>query len=164
MRRIVLGLCGMLAQFALPGFASPAMACRYSRPIFTAEPAGAPGTAQVRVQVEQALMIGNRLAAVRATVLGGVGRFRRGDRIVIILPRDDTGDCYHGGLADPETVAADGSLEGYVIVGTRRQPSGAFPAWLTTEIDWSRYRDFAQGRRRGRWMRPRFTADRESSE
>jgi hypothetical protein len=158
-----LSIGALLALFAIPGFAAPAEACRYSRPIFTAGLPGSRATTQVRVQVSEALMIGGLLTAVRATVVIGSGPVRRGDRIVIVVPRGDTGNCYYGGFADPGTVGADGLLEGYVILGTMR-PSGAFPAWLSQETDWSRYDDFTQGRRRGRWMRPRFTANGESSE
>jgi hypothetical protein len=163
MRRMRFSIGALLAMFAIPGFAAPAQACRYSRPIFTARLPGSLATTQVRVRVSEALTIGGRLTAVRATVVIGSGRVRRGDRIVIVLPRSDTGDCYYGGLADAGTVGVDGVLEGYVTLGTMR-PSGAFPAWLSEETDWSRYDDFAQGRRRGQWVRPRFTASGESSE
>jgi len=165
MRRTVLGMCGLLALFAMPGFAAPAKACRYSRPVFTAEPVRTLGSGQVRVRVEEALMVGSRLTAVRATVLADWGRTRRGRRIVIIVPPDDTANCYYGGLADPAAVTGDGAVQGYAILdGMRPEPSGAFSSWLASEADRTRYAAFAQGRLRGRWMRPRFTANAEPSE
>ncbi len=164
MRRMVPGICGLLALFAIPGFAAPATACRYSRPVFTAEPVRTYGSGQVRVRVDEALMIGSRLTAVRATALADWGRTRRGRRIVIIVPPDDTANCYYGGLADPAAVTGDGALQGYAILRMRPEPSGAFSSWLATDADRTRYAAFAQGRLRGRWMRPRFTANGEPAE
>lgn len=164
MRRIILSMGGALALYAIAGLATPATACRYSRSIFTAAPVGTDMSGQVRVRVERGLMIRGRLAAVRATVLGDADMARRGDSIVIVVPRDDAGNCYYGGLADPETIGPDGALQGYVILGTRRAPSDAFPSWLTSDGDRLQYEAFTQGRLRGRWVRPRFTAGAELSE
>jgi hypothetical protein len=156
MTRTGLYIGPLLASFAILGSSAPALACAYSRPIVTARPVETNQNhlAQVRVRVQRTL-VGRRLFAARATVLADMGIFHRGDRIVILLPRDESVSCYHGGLADPEAVAAYGSLEGYVVL-VKRESSGAYSAWLVSEEDRFRYDEFAHGRMRGEWRRARF--------
>jgi hypothetical protein len=147
----------LLASFAMAGLAAPATACSYSRPVVAAHPIATHQShlAEVRVRVEQTLIL-PRLVAVRATVLGDSALFWRGNRIVIVLPGDDTASCYHGGLADPETIATDGSLQGYVALKAKADSPGVFSAWLASEQDRFRYAEFAQGKVNGEWRRARF--------
>jgi hypothetical protein len=164
MRRTILCICGALALFAVAAFAAPAVACGTSRPVFNADSVRTYGPGQVRVRVVQALMIGARLAAVRAIVLAGSGIARAGDRIVIVVPPNDTANCYYAGLADPGTITAEGSLEGYVALTAMRALPGTFSGWPASENDRSRYSAFAQGRLPGQWVRARFTAAGEPSQ
>ena len=157
MMRAALQVGAWLAPLAILGLPAPAMACAYSRPVFTADPVGTGGDrlTEPKVRVERQLFV-RGLVAVHATVIGGSGTVRRGDSIIIIVPKDDTANCYYGGLADPETVTSDGTLEGYVLLLARREPSGAFSAELASDGDRFRYAEFGRSRMRGEWRRARF--------
>ena len=157
MRPVALCLGGALL-FAAAGAASPAMACSFSRPVFTAGPAQ---PQPVRVRVDQILLIGGQVGggvpgAVRATVLDDSTVARRGDRITIIVASGNDGNCYFGGLAEPEAVSGAGTLEAYVSLSRAGDRAGAFSAWPATDSNRRRYAAFMEGRLRGRWVRARF--------
>jgi hypothetical protein len=105
---------------------------------------------------------GVNMRAVRGTVLDDTAMAHLGDDIVIAVPTDLTGNCYYGGLADPAAIAADGSLEGYVVL-QGRAASGAFFSWLADEGDRARYNAFSERRIRGQWVQARFRSAAEAS-
>jgi hypothetical protein len=147
----------MLALFAVPGFATPAIACQFSRPVFSAQPNPVQGV-EVKVRVEQTLLRSDgRVIAVRALLLGDSSLARRGERIIIIVPTRQPDICNYWGFADPETVAADGSLTGYIDLVEAREPSGAFSAVAAHRSDARLYDRLARAGRAGEWVAARFT-------
>ncbi|HVQ06811.1 MAG TPA: hypothetical protein VMS43_00100 [Allosphingosinicella sp.] len=153
MRRMV--LCISAALFAIAGLATPAMACRYSRPVFTAEQGRANA---VKVRVERVLSIaeGRSPLAVRGTVLEDSAMARRGERIVIVVPTGMPENCYYFDFYDSSAITGDGALEGYVDLELAREPSGAFASVASPGRDRRQYDRFARGRLQGRWVRARF--------
>ncbi len=145
----------LVAALLFLAVATPAQACRFSRPVVAAQPSRVNGV-EVEIAVDGVLWITGRVAAVRAAVVRDSDVARRGERVVIIVSTEQPEDCYYAGFADPRTVGRDGSLRGFVDVVARREASGAFSAVVARPVDRSRYDRFVQGTLPGRWMPARF--------